>query len=73
MIPVDILKLVRLVLDWRVILDILLITAALFLLYRTLHRLGAWKIVAGIFLAIAIFVVASILDLKGIRLSLIHI
>jgi len=66
-IPVDILKLVRLVLDWRVILDILLITAALFLLYRTLHKLGAWKIVAGIFLAIAIFVVASILDLKGIR------
>ncbi len=54
-------------LDWRVILDILLLAATLFLLYRTLHRLGAWKIVAGIFLAIAIFVVANILDLKGIR------
>jgi uncharacterized protein (TIGR00159 family) len=54
-------------LDWRVVLDILLIAAALFLLYRTLHRLGAWKIVAGIFLAIAIFIVANILDLKGIR------
>ncbi|UCG14478.1 MAG: diadenylate cyclase [Deltaproteobacteria bacterium] len=63
----DILKLVRLVFDWRVILDILLIAAALFLLYRTLQRLGAWKIVAGIFLAIAIFVVANILDLRGIR------
>ena len=54
-------------LDWRVFLDILLLAAALLLLYRALHRLGAWKIVAGIFLAIVIFVVASILDLKGIR------
>ena len=57
----------KLLFDWRVILDILLITAALFLLYRTHHRLGAWKIVAGIILAIAIVVVASNLDLKGIR------
>jgi diadenylate cyclase len=63
----DTFKVLKLMLDWRVILDILLLAAALFLLYRTLHRLGAWKIVAGIFLAIAIFVVASILDLKGIR------
>lgn len=63
----DILKVVRLVLDWRVLLDILLLAAALFFLYRTLLKLGAWKIVAGIFLAIVIFVVANILDLKGIR------
>ncbi len=63
----DTFKMLKLMLDWRVILDILLLAAALFLLYRTLHRLGAWKIVAGIFLAIAIFVVANILDLKGIR------
>jgi diadenylate cyclase len=63
----DTFKVLKLMLDWRVILDILLLAAALFLLYRTLHRLGAWKIVAGIFLAIAIFVVASILDLRGIR------
>lgn len=63
----DTFKMLKLMLDWRVILDILLIAAALFLLYRTLHRFGAWKIVAGIFLAIAIFVVANILDLKGIR------
>lgn len=63
----DTFKMLKLMLDWRVILDILLLAAALFLLYRTLHRLGAWKIVAGIFLAIAIFVIANILDLKGIR------
>ncbi|MGD8252782.1 MAG: diadenylate cyclase [Syntrophobacterales bacterium] len=59
-------KMIKLMLDWRVFLDILLLAAALFLLYRTLHRLGAWKIVVGIFLAIAIFVAANILDLKGI-------
>ena len=53
-------------LDWRVFFDILLLAAALFFLYRALHRLGAWKIVVGIFLAIVIFVVANILDLKGI-------
>jgi uncharacterized protein (TIGR00159 family) len=63
----DTFKVLKLMLDWRVILDIILIAAALFLLYRALNRLGAWKIVAGIFLAIAIFVVANILDLKGIR------
>ena len=60
-------KLLKLMLDWRVLLDILLLAAALFFLYRALLKLGAWKIVAGIFLAIVIFVVANILDLKGIR------
>jgi uncharacterized protein (TIGR00159 family) len=63
----DTFKMLKLMLDWRVIVDILLIATALFLLYRTLHRLGAWKIVVGIFLAIIIFVGANILDLKGIR------
>jgi uncharacterized protein (TIGR00159 family) len=56
----------KLMLDWRVFFDILLLAAALFFLYRALHRLGAWKIVVGIFLAIVIFVVANVLDLKGI-------
>ena len=49
------------------ILDILLISAALFFLYRTLLRLGTWKIVTGIFLAMVIFVAANVLDLKGIN------
>jgi diadenylate cyclase len=63
----DTFKMLKLMFDWRVILDILLIATTLFFLYRALHRLGAWKIVAGIFLAIAIFIAANILDLKGIR------
>jgi len=48
-------------------LDVLLISAALFFLYRTLLRLGTWKIVTGIFLAMVIFVAANVLDLKGIN------
>jgi diadenylate cyclase len=64
---VSLLRLLRAFLDWRVILDVLLISAALFFLYRTLLRLGTWKIVTGIFLAMVIFVVANVLDLKGIN------
>jgi len=50
-----------------VILDVILISAALFFLYRTLLRLGTWKIVTGIFLAMVIFIAANVLDLKGIN------
>ena len=64
---VSLLRLFRAFLDWRVILDVLLISAALFFLYRTLLRLGTWKIVTGIFLAMVIFVIANVLDLKGIN------
>lgn len=52
---------------WRGLLDILLITAALFFLYRTLLRLGTWKIMAGILMALLVFVLASALNLKGIE------
>ncbi len=64
---ISLLRLFRALLDWRVILDVLLISAALFFLYRTLLRLGTWKIVTGIFLAMVIFVAANVLDLKGIN------
>jgi len=59
--------LVRELLSWRAILDIFLIAAGVFFLYRTLLRLGTWKIVAGILVAMAIFLVASFMDLKGIE------
>lgn len=52
---------------WQALLDILLISAALFFLYRTLLRLGTWKIMAGILLALLIFILASTLNLKGIE------
>jgi uncharacterized protein (TIGR00159 family) len=52
---------------WRAVLDILLISAGLFFLYRTLLRLGTWKIMAGILLALVIFILANALGLKGIE------
>lgn len=53
-------------LTWQAILDIVLIAVALFFLYRTLVRLGTWKIVLGILAAFAVFSMASVLHLEGI-------
>ena len=64
---IGILVLARALLSWRAVLDIFLIAAGLFFLYRTLLRLGTWKIVAGILIAMAVFLVASFMDLKGIE------
>ncbi|WP_310600230.1 diadenylate cyclase [Desulfobulbus sp.] len=54
-------------LSWRSVLDILLIAAGLFFLYRTLLRLGTWKIMAGILMALVVFILANALQLKGIE------
>ncbi len=53
--------------SWRAVLDILLITAGLFFLNRTLLRLGTWKIMAGIGMAFLVFVLANALNLQGIE------
>lgn len=52
--------------SWRAVLDILLITLGLFFVYSSLRRLGTWKILIGILLAVAIFFVARFLELDGI-------
>ncbi len=52
---------------WRAIIDILIIGAGMFVLYRTLLGLGTWKIVTGILIAIAFFLFAKLLDLKGVE------
>lgn len=54
-------------LTWQAILDIALITAGLFFLYRTLVRLGTWKIVVGILAAFLVIALANILSLEGIK------
>ncbi|MCL2458829.1 MAG: diadenylate cyclase [Desulfobulbus sp.] len=54
-------------LSWRSVLDVLLIAAGLFFLYRTLLRLGTWKIMAGILMALVVFILANALQLKGIE------
>ncbi|MCU0645686.1 MAG: hypothetical protein MUC94_15690 [bacterium] len=54
-------------LDWRVSLDILLLTLLIFFLYRTIKTTGTGKIFFGILIAAGIFIVARMLDLKGIE------
>jgi uncharacterized protein (TIGR00159 family) len=54
-------------LHWQTLLDIGVITIGIFFLYRTLIRLGTWKILAGIFFAFMVFVFASLLDLEGVE------
>jgi diadenylate cyclase len=61
------LSMLREMFSWKAGLDILVITFGLFFLYRTLLRLGTSKIVTGILIAVAIFIVAHILDLRGIE------
>ncbi len=51
---------------WRTMVDILLMAAGLFFLHRTLLRLGTWRIVVGIFVAICLFLVSRALHLMGI-------
>jgi uncharacterized protein (TIGR00159 family) len=53
--------------SWREVLDVVLIAMGIFLLYRTLSRLGSWKIVLGIFISVAVLIAANLLNLEGIR------
>ena len=53
--------------SWQALLDILLIAFGLFYLYRTIYKLGTWKILVGIVLAFLFFVIASVLNLEGIE------
>ncbi|WP_332468465.1 diadenylate cyclase [Desulfogranum marinum] len=53
--------------SWQAVLDIGLISAGLFFLYRTLTKLGTWKIFLGICSAFLFFVIASVLNLEGVE------
>ena len=55
------------VIGWKAVVDIILIAAGLFFLYRTVLRLGTWRIVAGIMIAAVLFLIANFLDLKGLE------
>jgi len=63
----DFLNLIQYFLDWRALIDIFLLSAGLFFLYRTLQRLGTWGIAAGVLVAMLVYLVASLLDLRGIE------
>ena len=53
--------------SWRSIMDIFLMAAGLFFLYRTLIRLGTWKIAFGILVAVGIYLMARLLDLRTVE------
>jgi len=63
----EISALVKGMIGWKAVVDIVLIAAGLFFLYHTLRRLGTWRIVAGIALAAFLFLIANFLDLKGLE------
>lgn len=52
---------------WRNFFDVLLIAVGIFVLIRTLRRRGTWKIMAGIMVAMSVFLLAKLLDLNGIK------
>jgi uncharacterized protein (TIGR00159 family) len=63
----EILALIKGMVGWKAVVDIILIAAGLFFLYHTLIRLGTWRIVAGIALAAVLFLIANLVDLKGLE------
>jgi len=54
-------------LNWRSLVDIVIIAAGVLFVYRTFFRLGTWKIAHGILLALVLFLVANFFDLTAIR------
>ena len=65
--PIPSVALLTQLLTWRAVVDIVLVAAGLYVFYRTLLGLGTWKMVTGILIAIVIFLVANLLDLRGIE------
>ena len=63
----EISALIKGMIGWKALVDIVLIAAGLFFLYHTLLRSGTWRIVAGIILAGFLFLIANLLDLKGLE------
>lgn len=53
--------------DWRVLLDILVFTLIIYLLYRTLRATGTWQIVLGITIAASGAGLASFIGLRGVE------
>lgn len=54
------------IMSWKTALDVFLMASLIFLIYRTFRRLGTWRILLGILIAVMIFVIASLLELEGI-------
>lgn len=64
---IGLLSIFKELLSWRSAVDILLLASGLFVLYRTLVRLGTWRIATGILVAVGIFLAASALELRTVE------
>lgn len=53
--------------EWRILLDLLLISLLIYSIYRALWATGAWKIALGLTFAAGIALVARVLGLHGIE------
>ena len=53
--------------EWRVLLDILVFTIIIYLLYRTLRATGTWQIVIGLTIAALGAGLASLIGLRGVE------
>lgn len=53
--------------DWRVLLDILVFTVFIYLLYRTLRATGTWQIVLGLTIGAVGAGLASLIGLRGVE------
>jgi uncharacterized protein (TIGR00159 family) len=52
--------------NWQSMLDVAIISAGVYILYRTFRTSGSMKVVTGTLIASGIFIAANYLDLKGI-------
>ena len=59
--------LLRELLDWRVLLDIIVFAAFFYTIYLTLRASGTWKIALALFLAALASIFASLLQLRGVE------
>lgn len=60
-------QIARQLVEWRVILDILVFTLIIYLLYRTLRATGTWQIVIGLTIAAVGAGLASLIGLRGVE------
>lgn len=54
------------IIDWRTFFDVPIIALFIFFLYHTLRTSGAWRIVLGLLIGLAIFIIARMFHLTGI-------
>jgi diadenylate cyclase len=54
------------IMSWKTAVDVFLMALLIFLIYRTFRRLGTWRILLGILIAVSFFVLARLLELEGI-------